>query len=831
MEPDWKAGNLPFLRKQLECGSVILFAGAGFSFDAHNFGGNRPPLGLDLAKLLAERVGLHYGGEPLPVVYDSAQKRLGTQSLWSYLKELYDIQSCKDWYKIVSAIAWSRIYSLNIDNLLQFLYSRGATQRLGTIVCPAPPEERDPHFRRVQAVHLHGHIDHPQSGLTFTLADFAKQTAKPNPWYQTLADDMYRQSILFVGTLLEEGPFHHYLEMRDYRDRAIQEFRPKSFLVCPTISTIRADSLKDRNIQPIECTGEEFFASLAREIHLPELSVESVRKRVYPYVVIRDDHVESDSSVNRFFDHILPTALPRTVGVVPGNFFLGAEPTWEDIDNRRDGSRVINKDLLGILKQTPARFRCVVLHGPAGCGKTTTLMRTACDLAADGQSVLYAKGLERLDLNGVIQLARELEDKKEGLYLFVDIMERHLGSIDQVRARLVECKLLTLVLAERSNKYYSRCQAIADLAPAEVKMPDLAEEDVLAILERLERFGYLGVLRGKPRADQVQAFMVRASKQLLVAMREATSGKGFDAILRSEFGELPGPAKLAYAICCLAVNAGAPGVYRRHLTPCLPDTEFRKGIVINDLLRGVLVPANETGTMLKPRHRLIARWVATEVAPQGLKQEALSIFLQQIASDIVPNEIKRRSPAYLAYRGMINSEQLFEAFSGDMDLILPLYEELRPYYGQDFLFWLQRGMAHARAEQLDVAENFLNQSLAINSNSHQTLHYLGIIYLMQAARSSNAITAKEIADDGIGLLTTQIRERGDYDSYPYSAYLTYVVRWYEAAGTLITSNEWEALRKVGLEATRKYPKDDVVKEAAKEVEKLYMMRAVKPDRR
>jgi tetratricopeptide (TPR) repeat protein len=454
-------------------------------------------------------------------------------------------------------------------------------------------------------------------------------------------------------------------------------------------------------------------------------------------------------------------------------------------------------------------------------------MRTACNLAVEGRRVFYAKGLERLDLNGVVELAKDPNAKNEGLFVFIDLMARQVGSIDQVRAKLTECKNLTLVLGERSNTYYSRCQAVADFDPVEVRMPDLVEEDVHAILERLEHFGFLGALRGKPTEEQVQAFMERAKKQLLVAMREATSGQGFDAILRSEFGDLPDVAKLAYTICCLAVSAGAPGVYRRHLAPCLSDSEFRKGVVINDLLRGVLVPANDTGTMLKPRHRLIAFWIATEVAPQAVKQEATSVFLRQIASDIVPNEIRRRSPPYLAYRGMINSEGLFEVFNGNMELVLALYEDLHSYYGQDFLFWLQRGMAHARAGELDVAENFLNQSLSINPSSHQTLHHLGIIYLMQAAKSVNPSTAQERANDGIGILATQIRERGDYDSYPYCAYLTYVVRWYQAAGLLIASNEWEALRRVGVEATRKYPKDEVVKESTKEVEKLYMMRAVK----
>ncbi|HJT77400.1 MAG TPA: SIR2 family protein, partial [Gemmataceae bacterium] len=480
MAIDWN--NLQFLQKQFERGQVVLFAGAGFSFDAKNATGDTPPLGVPLAKFLAQRAGLAYNGESLPVVFAAAQKHLGSQSLWSYLKELYEIRSYADWYKIVASITWYRIYTLNIDNLVQELYQRAPGQRLDSIICPAPPQERDPLFRRVQGVHLHGFVEQPQIGLTFTLEDFARQTGKPSPWYQTLVDDFCRQSVLFVGTLLEEAPFYHYLELRDLRDRGVHEFRPKSYLVSPHIGQIRAEALKDRNIQAIEATGEEFFTSLAEHIPLKSLGVESVRGRVYPHVIIRDNRTEMDTAVNRHFDLILPDALPPVSGGVGDYFFLGAEPTWDDIKRRRDGKRVVNAELLGILKQKHVGFRCVVLHGPAGSGKTTTLMRVACDMAAEGHGVFYAKGLDRLDLTSLIDLAQDPERAKEPIFAFLDVMARHLGSIDRVLKRFADCPNLTLVLADRSNAYYGRCQAIADLNPAEVKMPDLVEEDVLAIL-------------------------------------------------------------------------------------------------------------------------------------------------------------------------------------------------------------------------------------------------------------------------------------------------------------------------------------------------------------
>ena len=224
----------------------------------------------------------------------------------------------------------------------------------------------------------------------------------------------------------------------------------------------------------------------------------------------------------------------------------------------------------------------------------------------------------------------------------------------------------------------------------------------------------------------------------------------------------------------------------RHLLPCLGRVEFTKGVVIRDLLRGVLVPHNQAETMVKPRHRLIAYWVVTEIAPTGVKVEAISKFLRQISSDIVPNEIRRRSPAYLAYRGMINSEHLKETFSNDNEVILGIYEDLKGAYDHDFLFWLHYGMANINAGQLGVAENYIRQSLAINQNSHQSKHHFGCLCLLQATRAGNPAASVARAKEGIELLSEQIRVEGDENSSPYHAYLVYVTRWYVKAGKLIS---------------------------------------------
>jgi hypothetical protein len=830
MSLDVSGTEFAFLLKQLELGNVVLFCGAGFSCDGTNREGSSPPMANGLASQLAELAGLPFDNESLPVVFHTVRKRVGKSILNECLKNLYDVTGLKEWYKIVKEFVWFRIYTTNIDNLLQRIYALDSSQKLDTVVCPAAPIERDYLFSRLQAVHLHGHIDQLDKGVTFSLQEFAEQQVTPNPWYQTLIDDLFFRPIVFVGTLLEESPFQHYVALRAQKAAHYRETRPKSYLVSRAIGPIRAESLKDQNILPVEATAEEFFAALRSQLSGKDLDVRSVARRVFPHQFMGPEALTPESVI-RFFDPILADSLPNNPRSLPNSFYLGAEPTWKDIAEERDGVRDVLADLTEDLARHNDSFQCIVLHGPAGSGKTTILKRTAYNLAVGRKYVYYAKGDQLINLAGIMQVAKSNVIGDQRVFVFIDNLAKQLTPIYNALPELLTIKRLSLILADRTNVYSTRAHALDSSSPTILRVKDLTEPEVTSILQCLQRFNFLGALLAKTHEQRVDEFMKKASRQLLVAMKEATSGKGFDEILKSEFNELIPDAKLAYTICCLAVAQGAPGVYRRHLFPCLGKTDFRKDVIVSELLNGVLVTANEVGTLLKPRHRVIAYEIANQIAPGGLKLQAILAFLKQICTSIVPNEIRAKGPAFLAYRGLINSEALYNLFGGDREIILGLYEELESFYKDHYLFWLHYAMAYISQGDLDVGETYLAQASAIcervGGNPFQIQHQQAILVLTQASRIHPPTVGVERANQGMNLLQDLIRRRGDHDSYPYVAYLDYVTRWYVHAGKLISDNEWEAIRKVGKEAERKFPLEEMLREAIQKVERAYLFRIVR----
>src|SRR3712207_7652941 len=129
MPIDLQTHEFQLLLRQFERGNVILFAGAGFSVGARNSRGESPPLGFDLARLLSEYCGWIYQGESLPIVYAQAQRHLGNVELYRFLAELYKDCSPDKWHLLVPQLFWNRIYTTNIDDVIQGSYRVGEIGR------------------------------------------------------------------------------------------------------------------------------------------------------------------------------------------------------------------------------------------------------------------------------------------------------------------------------------------------------------------------------------------------------------------------------------------------------------------------------------------------------------------------------------------------------------------------------------------------------------------------------------------------------------------------------------------------------------------------------
>ncbi len=828
MAIDFNSQELKLLLRQFERGNVVLFAGAGFSVGARNSRDTDPPLGHQLAEILASECKWQYGGEELGVVYEQAQKHLGSQGMNTVLRSLYKNCTPAKWHYIIPKLFWYRIYTTNVDDVLENSYRSDSVQGLDSITCPASFEDQDMWFERLQGIHMHGSVLDLGKGLTFTASEYAAQTATPNPWYQALVEDMYANSVLFVGSNLNEPPMYHYIALRTERAKGRPEIRAKAFVVTPSVSSIRKRQLMDQGYVVIEATTEDFFTGLHGIFKDAVPSRMELLKNRYPHQIgaITAGLLDQQSELLRFFEVVGARELsPKLKSPRRELFFEGIDPTWDDIASGLDAEREVMPSFLEQIANKTKGVRCFVIAGHAGSGKSTLLRRMAVELATNGHTVYFCKAEKTVDTPPMVNFVNSLGDRHA--YLFLDDAIIQFEAVDTVAQELGKEANVTFVLADRPHVVYSRLRALRATKPVVLDMPYLQKTDCERIIDKLTQFGMLGELQGKPLYEQLRQFLARSRKQLLVAMKEATSGRGFDVILENEFKSLSGEnARIAYTITCLAYMHGAP-VHRRHLLAAMVGTDLEKASVLTNDLREVIVPWHEREDLLCPRHRVIAHQVATESAPIGIRATAITTFLSRLSSDVTPYNISRRTPEYIAYRGIINFENMLSLFGDDYEVIGGIYNELKDYYGHDFLFWLQFGRAEVHFDHFAVAENYLKQSLAIRpQGNYQANHNLGVLFLKRARYEENLATAEADLQRGENLLREQIAERGNIDAYPYAALVTHKLRYFRARGSCKLADELEELVEIAQIGMRKHSTDEAMQEAYQETMRAYMMIAV-----
>lgn len=835
MPIDLNSHESMLLLRQFEKGNVVLFAGAGFSIGAENRQGSDPPLGSALGEILAAECGWPYEGEDLPIVYSQARAHLGRGGLETVLEKWYQDCTPAPWHELAAKLFWYRIYSTNIDDVLENAYRAGASQILDRIVCPAPFKDQDQFYEHVQCIHLHGSVLDNSKPLTFTFEEFANQTAKSNPWYQAMVEDMQSKSFIFVGARLTDSPFHHYLSLRSPKSRGATEYRAKAFLVVPKITPILRRQFADQNIVVIEATGEEFFGAVvpAVQARVPSRLDLLTMRHPHQMAALTTTIVEAQEagvaraqmSVLRQFEFVSGDVAASTERLKTF-FFDGAEPSWRDIAHNVDAERLFTKDLLEAVQVDEEGVRSFVLLGQAGSGKSTTMRRIAFELARAGHTVYYSKTPQSIEREPIQQIARA---STRNIYFFIDDARSHIRTVDILVRELLGEVSVTFVLADRPHILLPKLhRAHKSLKEHVFEMPLLIKDDCERIIEKLEEFGLLGELAGKPRKQQLREFLGRSWKQLLVAMKEATSGRGFNTIIEDEYRTLASDnARLAYAISCLAYMHAAP-VRRRHLLACLDGTDVQKASTLEKDLHGVVVPWKGNETFVAPRHRVIAQHVALEAASIDVKQTAIKEFLIQISAEVTPYNIRLRTPEYIAYRGIINFDNMLEILGVNYELISDIYDELKDYYRDDFLFWLQYGRAEVYFDNFATAENYLNQSLGIrSSNNFQAKHNLGVLFLKRSLSQENAITAAADAKLGKEILLEQIRERGDIDAYPYSALVKHMLKYLLRYRPQKMGEELEEMKKLADQGQQKHSLDEGMRGVQEEAYRAYLMQAVR----
>lgn len=831
-----------YLIRRLNRNEVVLFLGAGFSLGAFNLAGESFPTGYSLTKkiyaFLYPDLEFIDDGTKLQDMY---QALLNSGKSFKQISEFLNsnllVKSHPDYYKYLTLPLWFKIYTINIDNLINKIYDRfQGDQSIENIVFPQNEfKERDQLLEKVQAIYLHGKLPCNPDKVIFSRAQYANSAIRLQPLYFNFIQDYSNLPTVFIGTALEEQLFEQYIATRQSISNSTIENRPKSFLVIPSISAVREQNLKTNyNIEVIKGTTEDFMLWI--EIKYQQiLSKDEVLKKQLPALEklqnlprYRDQY---SHSVREFAQSFQKVEIRKDLPNKRKDFLLGTTPTWADMYYNLDAPRTLTTELFKNIEihfdDIEKRIHCKAILGNAGSGKSTVLKRLCVNLVNAGRTV-YFSHLERLPHISVF--IETLEMLNERVIIAIDNAELNLRELVEIASALNNIKFPPIfILASRSNifeRISNQYKPLINLEQHEMK--NLDRDEIVAVIQKLDENNLLGKLKGLTSNQRIIEFENKARKQILVAMREATEGKDFESIMRSEFEDIGNDEGKLLCLCTALTTEAGFTISRQDFTSFSSKPPAEALDILERILKGLILKVGVRDEKLMIRHRMIANFLIESCASSELVKQAYIRVLSSLSSDI--NSSFRNSRKFELYKQIINHYMVYKRFAKNIEKAREVYESLSDYFRDDYQFWLQFGSLELEGTggNLELAENYIHQANSLRPNSGIVIRTLANLYYKKSLISSIKIEADTLKEKADEILIPLITNINNTDAYSYHIYgkgsYNWIIQWLKTPE--LVRNALKGLKKTVNIGCDQYPANKRLYDLNEVIQKAILMTAV-----
>jgi tetratricopeptide (TPR) repeat protein len=526
--------------------TATLFLGAGINANLKNADGEYFPLGQTLSDWLARDL-LEAADLKLPLTEtgEMARYKLGPEAVNKYIYDRFSTFSVGTAHLILAQLPWDVIYTTNYDLLVENAFHATSIKPIGKIkqIFSSDKDLSNLNETDIPYYKLHGSIDYAntQEGrLILTKEDYRFYQIHRMPLFKRLQRDLLNRTFLFIGYSFVDDNFRTILD--ECLEQLGTSHLPLSYAIKHNFSQVEEVYWREKyNIQLLQGDSSEFLNKL-KETWIGQ------KRGIIPLEERHSlEYLNFDSETR--FPKVVESYYKVTPSCCTGKsnfelFFKGAEPTWNDIKEntipeREEFWNILDSIFPELINPTEPSS-AYLITGSAGTGKTTLAYTLAYRLADEFdipvlvhisgtplEARLLAPLAQKDDTKRIVILIRNAAEKIKELEVF----------FNEVR----QLKLpVTCLLEERKNQWAAASNSIkSKLSLAEFELGSLSNDEIDRILDSLEINDSLGKLTGTSREYQVEHFKALAHKELLVALRELTSGNSFDEIIRDEYKKIP----------------------------------------------------------------------------------------------------------------------------------------------------------------------------------------------------------------------------------------------------------------------------------------------------
>lgn len=726
------------LRHALEGGSCVLFIGAGIGEHLHRKNGSPAPNGLELAKAMAEHFGIDADGYyDLAQISQAVDNRKGRKELDTYVRSQLSDLAPDSTFQWLFSRRWRAIYTTNYDDSIERSYDLNPKPLQTPVTMSVTQDivQLEPRFQ-VPVIHLHGIIFGPeQPKIVITENDYLRFRERRKMLFELLKRDAATSTFLYIGYSNRDPNWKLVLD--ELSEEFLISKMPRAYRVSPSTPALELELLKGKGIECIAGNLAEFVeaasASLATAAVEDEFLSRAQKAIPSELAVTFEENPPATTRLLKSWTYVNQAPFSEHPNLT--RYLRGDRPNWALIAATEYFNRDLEADLLDDLLDfatSPSTKSVVdVLIGSAGYGVSTVLLAMAVRLVKERAGVVFFLRQGAKILEGDLEFAATIAPDKR-LFLFVDDTGEHWNELEAAIQRLKKLKRpVMLMLGSRLNEWR---QIGINVSGTEFELQHLSDPEIERLIAYLDKHGELGQLTDLPHALRFSAIKSKHDKQLLVAMREATEGTGFDAIIESEFRNIGNPvAQRAYLTVCAVYQHGLfmrDGLLASCLSTELSDLHHAlgphtDGVIIFDVLDEYYGIYG-----CRARHRTIAEivWLRCGggIDRDKLLQDALKNINLNYGADKDAFEQFVREDSLVDSIGTLDGKiRYFDtACSKDPD---------SPYVRQHYARML------AREKKWELAQSQIESAISLNSRLRVLYHTKGKILagLMSATESED----------------------------------------------------------------------------------------------
>jgi tetratricopeptide (TPR) repeat protein len=698
----------PALKQEIARGNVVLFLGAGASMGAQDSKGNNM-LGVKglKAKISDEFLGGKEKESSLASISELAISEKDLVSFQIFIKNIFSDFQPSDFHKKIPLYKWVNIFTTNYDQIIEKSYAS----------CEKSIQKLVPIYRdtdRVEAlvnvstdvpyVKLHGcisKIDEHSLPLILTPDQYVTHRDGRESLFERLRSIGSNKTILFVGHSLEDGDIRQIL----HEVQKITTSRPRYYAVMLNYSDMHGRLWESRRVSLIKGTFCDFLNDLGEKITpLERTFISRTKNHEIERKLASNDYKLTEGVIASLESNLTYIhAGLATEDCRPEMFYHGYSGSWGAIQNNFDIQRSITDEIISqvVLAEEDEKEHCselYLINGSAGTGKSILLRRIAWDSAVEYNKLcLFWDSNERIDYSTIVEIADKVNER---LFLFVDKAANHVSDLMVLLSKLKESKLnVTIIVSERTNEWNTECTGLQRFLTDDFKIRYLSRKEIIYLLEKLSKYGMLGILNGKTHENQIQAFEKTAGRQLLVALHEVTMAKPFKEIIRDEYNNIvPLKAQLIYRTICVMNRLDVP--VRAGIINRIHNVDFKefKSTFFSPLENIVKLTQYDAAydTAYEARHPWIAQMVFECSLPE--ETERFDIYIKLIRSLDIGYSADRT-----AFRSLIKYKQLSDIFL-DLRHISKIYESAFAICGKDDYYFQQNALFHMNSKKRDYVE-------------------------------------------------------------------------------------------------------------------------------